>query len=55
MNDLEFFADRELAERIPCPYCRAPVGVTCQRPFDGRPVRNFAAHVIRIKRATQEG
>lgn len=50
--NLDFLADREHAERIPCPHCRAPAGVTCRRAFDGKPVVNFAAHQIRIKRAS---
>lgn len=42
---LEFLADRELAERNPCPTCGAEPQQTCTTP-DGRQVR-YPAHLAR--------
>lgn len=57
---LDFLADRDQAETVPCPTCQAPAGHTCTRPepHTGRPVPlvNLPAHPARITAAanTQE-
>lgn len=49
---LEFLADRELAERRPCPTCGAEVEKTCTTP-DGREVR-YPAHLARYPKDGKE-
>lgn len=57
---LDFLADRDRAEAVPCPICQALAGETCTRPepHTGRPVPlvNLPAHAARLRAApnTQE-
>lgn len=51
---IRFEAERELAERNPCPACDAPAGETCTNPITGQRVR-FTAHWQRFKEGTADG
>ncbi|MFI7527517.1 hypothetical protein [Nocardia salmonicida] len=53
---LDFLADRDQAETVPCTTCNAAAGQTCTRPepHTGHPVPlvNLPAHTARIQAAT---
>lgn len=58
---LDFLADRDKAETVPCRECNAPAGETCTRPAphtgEPEPLVNLPAHTCRIQDSanTQEG
>lgn len=53
---LQWLADRDAAEALPCPPkprgCGAPPGQTCTNVHTGRPLAGQPAHLVRIRAAT---
>lgn len=45
----EWLQEREDAQVVPCPHCRAAAGTPCQNPITGRPLDRAPAHPARIR------
>ncbi|GAA4845636.1 hypothetical protein GCM10023201_41220 [Actinomycetospora corticicola] len=54
-RDMDWHADRELANTVVCPPkpkgCNAPIGTTCRNFGTGQELENWPAHEARLKRA----
>lgn len=45
----EWLQEREDAQAVPCPDCRAAAGTPCHNPITGRPLDRAPAHPARIR------